>query len=420
MEKKTTRRNLIRYGLGLSASTGIILCAAALPGFARGFRFPVLQYEPGRVGTSIDLPFARVNAKEATVVHQQGNPRLRASGLNPTIVIDAAQAATVDIEIENVHPRALAEIKGSALSESGEGLTRRITGTLSANETTRVEWRLREQTDIRFVVIGDTGGNRELQWSLQRAKQLDAEFVIHLGDIYYGETDSQTAPLILNQSPVPVFTAIGNHDFHDGFNLIHRQFTDTIGPRNSFFDVAHMRFVNIDTAAATFPVSSAQRGDLLARLQSRQLADPSKTTVVFTHAPLSDPRPPVDGKHFSHTVSDNEIPWLREQLAAINTSTLLAGHIHFSYEIDEQGIDCYIAGEGLAHHDLNYKKQIARILVGTIEQGNGHTFQWQPLLMPIGYHCSERVRRIIKANNLSGEYTVCSAPYPASSDHPES
>jgi len=284
MQKKTTRRNLIRYGLGLSASTGVILTGLALPGFARGFRFPVLQYEPGWARTSMDLGFAQIRAKEATVVNTKNAARLRACGLRPTIEIDTSDAATVEIDIENIHPQASVNISGAKLTETGDGLTRRISGTLSANQLTRIEWRLAEETNIRFAAIGDTGGNRELEWSLKRAAELGAEFVIHLGDLYYGESDIETAPLVLKSSPIPVFTAIGNHDFHDGLKLIHRQFTDTIGPRNSYFDVAHMRFVNIDTAASTFPVSSAERGNLLENLQSEKLADSSQTTVVFTHA----------------------------------------------------------------------------------------------------------------------------------------
>lgn len=411
MQHKTSRRNLIRYGIGLSAASGLVLAGLSLPGFSRGFRFPVLQYEPGWASTSVDLGFAQLTANEATVVHQQHGSRLRACGLRPTLEINPAQAATIDIEIENVHPDALINISGSNLSESGHGLTRRVAGTLSANQLTRIDWRLRNETGIQFAIIGDTGGNRELEWSLQRAQALGADFMIHLGDLYYGDTDSRTAPEILNKSEIPVFTAIGNHDFHDGLNLVHRQFTDTIGPRNSVFKVAHIRFVNIDTAAATFPVASAERGELLSRLQKGDGDDTNETTVVFTHAPLSDPRPPFNGEHYSHTVPDMEIPWLRERLSAINTSVLLAGHIHLSSEIDEQGIDCYIVGEGLAHHDLNYKRPVARMLIGTIEEGQQHSFQWQPLLMPSDYHCSDRIKRILESTKTKVEEPICSDPY---------
>jgi len=112
----------------------------------------------------------------------------------------------------------------------------------------------------------------------------------------------------------------------------------------------------------------------------------------------------------------NEKPWLREQLNAIDTSVLLAGHIHFSAEFDEQGFKCYIAGEGLAHRDFMFKKQVARILIGTIEEGRRYSLQWQPLLMPSDHHCSDRIKRIIESTGVSVKQPICSEPYPIAID----
>lgn len=47
-----------------------------------------------------------------------------------------------------------------------------------------------------------------------------------------------------------------------------------------------------------------------------------------------------------------EVDCLRKDLDSRGVDTLLAGHMHLQAEHDDQGLDTYVSGQGLAHADL--------------------------------------------------------------------
>ena len=122
-------------------------------------------------------------------------------------------------------------------------------------------------------------------------------------------------------------------------------------------------------------------------MRGRQLDDlmaaPTPNQIFFTHRPLRDPRPGQD-----HTVGGNELDWLHTAMKAAGGGTLLTGHVHHSAELDIDGLPQYTVGEGLGHDDILLQRQVAQMLIGTVEQGLSPSFTWAELNMPWSAHKS--------------------------------
>jgi hypothetical protein len=111
------------------------------------------------------------------------------------------------------------------------------------------------------------------------------------------------------------------------------------------FDLGGVRFLNLDTAADTWPADSGERGALVDSLLA--VGFPAeKELIVFTHRPLSDPRPSAaeDG----HGIGNgNEVDWLLQIYQSLGVDALLHGHIHETHVDDVNGMPAYIVGNGL-------------------------------------------------------------------------
>ena len=181
-------------------------------------------------------------------------------------------------------------------------------------------------------------------------------------------------------APMPCYITVGNHDFHDD-GLIVDKFLDDIGPLNHAFTIQNLRYVNIDTAASFMPVSGGKRATLVKSLvkDTHEYDD----TVTFTHRSFYDPRPDED-HDFGNVWEKN---WFVESLKRAKINTLLAGHIHSYFDTTSEDIRIIIAGQGLGHEDLIYKKQVAKIVVGKVSAGQAVEYRTEDLAMPIELHC---------------------------------
>lgn len=241
----------------------------------------------------------------------------------------------------------------------------------------------------QFAAIGDTGGGQELAWCINRAKQLGARFLLHLGDFNYQAGDYDSAISLLNNAPLPCFVSVGNHDFHDN-GLIYPQFLQEIGPLNHQFSIGKTRFINLDTAANTLPFSAGHRGRLLqTAVDEKNLFN---DTVAFTHRPLHDP---IDDGTDS-VGSKGERDWLVTKLKEANISTLLSGHLHVFDRRMALGIDNIIVGQGLGHQDLITNSDHSRIAIGQVSEDGAVSYQFPNLAMPMGMHCHPRTERVKK------------------------
>jgi predicted phosphodiesterase len=309
---------------------------------------------------------------------------LRAVAPEPTVVVMAVKSGPYVLEVSNLSPSLILNAEGDGLlsvQEKIQGTHRTIQLALETDQSIKLNWKLAEQDGAKFAVIGDTGAGKELEWVLRRASELDAQFLLHLGDFNYSKGEYDRAVELFNSAAMPCYVSIGNHDYNDS-GLIYQQFINEIGPMNLSFTVAGTRFANIDTAADFFPASSGQRRKLFDDL----LADQSDfdDQVFFTHRPFYDVRPGED-----HIIGGiGQIEWLQKSIRNCGCRELMTGHVHHSAETDLQGLRQWTVGEGLGFEDILNQKQVARMLLGTVERGRKVSYQWAAINMPWWAHLS--------------------------------
>jgi len=363
--------------------------------YHRGLRYPRLGFEHRLATSSATGQFATVefsdailrNAKAYTKnkISSRDDLQFRAIAPEPSISLIMLKSGSFRVEISNITPNASLKVEGepkTKIDEQATATNRYLKISGKAGQALTLRWNL-EQTGANFAVIGDTGAGLELKWALQRAHQLGAQFLLHLGDFNYGPNEYNRAIELFESAPLPCYVSIGNHDYNDS-GLIYQHFLDNIGPMNHSFSVAGTRFVNVDTAVNFLPASGGQRGRLFDYL--RQDTKNYDDNVFFTHRPFVDIRPGQD-----HTISGiGEMDWLATQIKGCGRSHFLCGHVHRSGETDYKGLRQYTAGEGLGFEDIVHQKQVSKLLLGTVELGQPATYKWHHLDMPWAMHRSHK------------------------------
>ncbi len=378
---------------------------AGLGGYAyhRVLRYPRMGFEPSPLAQLSKTDFGVItyadaislpSLKSATIEREQF--RLRAIAPEPSIRVEAHKGK-FQISVNNIAQNAAIEVRGDGarkIDEQQIGITRTVFIDAAESQTLDISWRLPNEDGFDFAVIGDTGGNTEMEWCLRRAKELGAQFLLHLGDFNYGNEDYQRAINYFHNAPLPCYISIGNHDFNDS-GLVYQHFRQHLGRFNHHFTIAGTRFVNFDTAADFFPVHGGMRGDFFEQLQREQ----TTSQLFFTHRPLRDPRPGED-----HNVgSVNGVSWLSEAIDLAGGGPLLTGHVHHSAELDINGIEQYSIGEGLGYEDILLQRQVAQLQIGRVERGKRPQFSWQPLNMPWSAH---RSHTHIKKLKLDADHLI--------------
>lgn len=355
----------------------------ALPAAARGLRWPPVQFDPAPAAQRAEGPGYTVEAEGATYVGREGDLLIfRAFVPEPVLQVQGgAKGSQVKLRLENLHPEAS---NGGWASNEGTGTCRTYEYGIANGYQQRLAPELPPRTRWRLVALGDTGAEEELDSFLIRAAQLEADFVLHLGDLAYTPGGVEKAAAKLRSARVPVFTAVGNHDFHDGSHLLHRAFARGIGPLNSFFSLGGAHVLNLDTAADTWPPSSGARGALLDRL-ARERFDPAGTLLVMTHRPLVDPRPEVVAAGDSHAIDRAaESAWLRARFQDLGADLILHGHIHTSLDAVLDGIPVRIAGGGLGLNLAGSLDPEAKLLIIEWDAGPAPRLEarWEALNAP--------------------------------------
>jgi hypothetical protein len=393
------RRRFLRNS---AAAAGAALAATGAVGLWRGVRFPPPQFEVAddfgsvRVGPGLWLDPA---GAIGTDFDDDGRPILRACAPEPEIAVVSAREQPADFTLANVHRDAVLEVDGRAegVVEVALGMERRVR-VLTQAGSVRLRWRHPDGAGFRFAAIGDTGGRGELAWCLERAAALGASFLVHLGDFFYEPGDVWALQSTLARSPIPLYGALGNHDFNDNGVSLHGHFARVVGPRNFTFRHRGVRFVNFDTAADFLPWNGGGRARILDRADALR-DDGERDRVYFTHRPMSDPthgQPPEE----EHVLPEREGNWLlRRLLGGRDSATLLCGHLHFSAEVDDGGVYTWISGDGLGLRDLVGRRSLARILVGTAEPGTAVEYRWHDLAMPLAARCHEKAVWVLHATD---------------------
>jgi len=389
----------------------------ALYGHHVVYRFPALTIDPGVKALSHQHQNSWFASASGAYFKTGQGEQLRAFEPQVTLRLQINAAVdTLSLEVENIHPQAQLKVEGieaGQLQETSNGLSRTIsTSPLLADTDIFLQWQFPQKSSYRFVAIGDTGGDRELNWGLKRAAELGADFVLHLGDAYYDISEHAQVGNYLNRSSVPVYTANGNHDFQGPQGNVIEAFLQDVGPLNASFRLLGHCFINLDTGAFMYPAGKGERSALLAAEIVNHRHNPSQCSdyVVFTHKPMVVEFEAVFPQQDHALHSWHARPLIR-QLQQLGQVTVLAGHIHNDFEFEQDGMKTYVTGSGLAHRDLLTGKKNAKVLVGEISDGQPLTLEWAYNEMPLEYHCSKRLHRAFlkDANPLAEVFDKCQA-----------
>lgn len=384
MAPNKSRRRLLQ--LLLAGGTGFSAYS-----YWRGIRFPTLGLEPAGLASELELNDTNIKLLDMFQTgggqepHQDNiDATFRAFSPEPHMQLNARKNKQLTIKINNLANDASLESSSSTgVHEQVNGTSRIIEISLADDETLSLHWRLPPLQTYSFAAIGDSGGADELAWCIQRAHQLGARFLLHLGDFNYQPGDYRNAIKLFNNAPLPCYVSIGNHDFNES-GLVYQQFLSEIGPFNHQFSIGNTRYVNLDTAVSFLPYSGGHRGKLMEVLiRDKNLYT---DTVAFTHRPLHDPQDDSD-----HDIgSEGERDWLVENLTRANIKTLLSGHIHIFDRSVVHGIDNIIVGQGLGHQDLIVNADHSKMALGKVDSGGRVSYEIVPLAMPMEMHCNPR------------------------------
>ncbi len=379
-----------RYRRRLLQAAGLTGLGFAVYAYRRGIRYPALSLESTQLADEINLPDLKIVLHDLfeTADGTHDVIELRAFAPEPRMVIHTPPGAILQFKVNNIAEDALLVTEPGTVEVLHEGVTginRSLKIKTTGSNPISLAWRLPQIEQYSFAAIGDTGAGLELKWCIQRAHQLGARFLLHLGDFNYRPGDYDEAIRLFREAPLPCYVSIGNHDFHDS-GLISHKFLRGIGPLNHRFSIGKTRYVNLDTAANTLPVGGGHRGKMMQQLikEKSQFVD----TVAFSHRPLHDPRPDADGDH--DIGSNAERDWLIRKLKQANIKTLLSGHIHIFDRSEFDGIDNIIVGQGLGHQDLIVNGDHSKMALGRVDREGKVSYEFAPLAMPMEMHCHPR------------------------------
>jgi len=374
---------------------------SALTGFAgflgystwKGFRYPPIMFVLDAPETRITSQDSQFDFKDVIPLSESSidgfaikdNPKttfFRAIAPEPEFELTSESGSVVDVLVNNLHKETLPSVEGGELVDYTVVKTNHLIK-VKVGETgkAKIKWTFLRPESYRIATIGDTGGDKELGWCITKSAQYNADFLLHLGDFVYQEGDYQRAIHYFQNSDIPVYVTIGNHDFHSS-GKIFQPFLDSIGRFNHMFELGSLRAINIDSANAFFPPWAGERAKLLKEIElmpKEGVSGKVKNTVVYTHKPLSGRR------HVGGVYADE---WLNKRLHTLGVTHAFGGHLHEKVELDVGDIKQYVAGQGLGSQDLLLKKNVAEILLFDVSEKGLSKADWRPLDMPFEMHCN--------------------------------
>ncbi len=372
--------------------TGALISTLGIYSNHRGLRYPPLSFENEELPASVlSSEQFELDLLDCIAVNRN---TIRAIAPEPRIFIKRSEHSG-SIKLLNIASNAVLTFEGSIPAKVEEEVngTSRIIHFKGSNQGTTLRWSLPVSDGFEFAVMGDTGGGSELAWTLKRAHELGAQFLLHLGDFNYTEGEYDMAIEQFNSAKLPCYVTIGNHDFHDS-GLIYDKFISQIGPMNHAFELAGTRFINVDTAVDFLPADVGHRAALFSSLAKAGPFDGEQ--IIFTHRPLKDPKP--DDDHEIHGLG--EVDWLVRQSHQLGVNTFLNGHVHHSAELDYRGLRQITVGEGLGYENLILQRPVAKILMASVEPHRKLAHRWVDLNMPWSEHQNPTHLKKLKSDSL--------------------
>jgi len=183
-----------------------------------------------------------------------------------------------------------------------------------------------------FAVIGDSqGNNRMLASALENASEV-AEFVIHCGDLTPSGRDIEYDEVekVFNDSKIPVYTTIGNHDVKNNGS---KEYRKRFAPLRYSFIYEGIAFVFLDT-------SDLKIDDDEIHWLGREFSKykDAKERVIVTHVPSLDPF------GLGHALEEDSCEKIQKFARDNAVSAVFSGHIH-AYDLrNVNGTEYLISG----------------------------------------------------------------------------
>jgi predicted phosphodiesterase len=273
---------------------------------------------------------------------------LNAPAIELTAIASAEASRSWTIELRNAMPDAtLTVVAGdgavtppTALASSVDTVrTFRIELTPGGYQTLHFgPERATEVAPFRFAALGDISGGPEPFGSVLTgiAAEPDVEFILCVGDITQGGTaeEIQSAQSLLQSVPLPMYSAIGNHDAPAD-----TPWHDLVGRANQSFAYRGARFTFVDSADATVA------GRVYGWLDEWLRRGSDVAHVLVSHIAPVDPV----GLRAGSFASRDEAGGFLSSLARGGVDLTLYGHIHSFYSFENAGIPAYISGGAAGH-----------------------------------------------------------------------
>ncbi|MCP4011032.1 MAG: hypothetical protein GY726_16140, partial [Proteobacteria bacterium] len=181
---------------------------AALYGQHVVVRYPRFTSDPALRPAHLVLDVGLKIEANGAYLKEEMEARFRAFQPDVSLQVSSeGQSVKRVLRLENIHPEAVFSHTGEShaqILESKHGLFRevKLIG-VQPGEVVDLLWKFPQKPAYRFVAIGDTGGDEELSWGLIRASELGADFVLHMGDAYYDESEFGGIATRMNESKIP-------------------------------------------------------------------------------------------------------------------------------------------------------------------------------------------------------------------------
>ncbi len=254
-----------------------------------------------------------------------------------SLASEDGEAATVELVLDNVDPRAVVSVETSATLEDipaaeGGGLQRAADVTLQPGETTWVRGALVCPSRFRLAFASDIQTNpgqfeRIVERLRREAEEGAAADEPLLGLVVAGDLSESSRfeeferiDQIARGAPAPVAVTSGNHDIYRPLRPLYNR---TFGPGNYALSICGLRLVMLDSGSGAIADSvEARLGELFERPAGDRL-------IVSMH------HPPHAGLTGSGWSDEQAATRLLVEAAAASADLIVAGHSHALHDFDD-------------------------------------------------------------------------------------
>jgi predicted phosphodiesterase len=278
---------------------------------------------------------------------------LRAWAPLPSIqVVQAAGSGAVTLVVENIPVRVHLQGDGP-VQEARLGLTRTLT---FAPATTRHVGFVDLGLEVTFAVLGDTGDHPTFPEALRLAALMDADFLLHAGDLIYDDPQMPGITRIFAASPIPIYVVRGNHDYRNQARI---DYMRALGPPYYVFRLGGATFVVLDNAGNYLP--TFWRRSTQYRWLTAVLGVPRDGPLfVAAH------KPPFDRRTGPKRAYLDDEPFARQLMTDFvqaGVAAVFTGHVHGTYTWVQDGIPYVVNGEGFESPTGPQRHQMAWVRV---------------------------------------------------------